>query len=104
HTLDVVVPAASTDATFYYRDASAGTATLTAAAVDRVGEALPLRVSVAAQAIAFPAPPAKTFGAADFAVSASASSGLPVSFSASGGCTVSVATVHLTGAGSCTLT
>jgi hypothetical protein len=46
----------------------------------------------------------KTFGVPDFAVSASASSGLPVSFSASGTCTLSGVMVHLTGAGSCTVT
>src|SRR5205807_1768225 len=49
----------------------------------------------------------KTFGDPDFSVSASASSGLPVSFSASGQCTVtspSPGTVHITGAGSCTIT
>lgn len=46
----------------------------------------------------------KTFGDPDFTVSATASSGLTVSFSASGSCTVSGTTVHLTGAGSCTIT
>ena len=46
----------------------------------------------------------KTYGDADFAVSASASSGLSVGFSASGNCTVSGSTVHITGAGSCTVT
>ena len=56
------------------------------------------------QTIAFDAPAAKTYGDPDFTVSASASSGLPVSFTATGSCTVSGTTVHLTGAGSCTLT
>lgn len=56
------------------------------------------------QVITFGLLPYKTFGDRDFAVSASASSGLPVSFVASGKCTVGVATVHLTGAGSCTIT
>ncbi len=57
-----------------------------------------------AQSIAFePLPPAR-YGDADFAVSATASSGLPVAFSATGGCAVSGATVHLTAAGSCTVT
>jgi alpha-tubulin suppressor-like RCC1 family protein len=56
------------------------------------------------QVITFGLLPYKTFGDPDFAVSASASSGLPVSFVASGNCTVSGATVHLTGAGSCTIT
>jgi hypothetical protein len=57
-----------------------------------------------AQTITFGVLPNKTFGDADFAVSAVASSGLAVSFAASGSCTVSGNTVHLTGAGSCTLT
>jgi hypothetical protein len=58
----------------------------------------------ASQAISFGALANKTYGAPNFSVSAAASSGLPVSFSASGSCTVSGATVHLTGAGSCTIT
>ncbi|MFL6282560.1 MAG: beta strand repeat-containing protein, partial [Pyrinomonadaceae bacterium] len=45
----------------------------------------------------------KTYGDADFSVSASASSGLTVSFNASGACTVTGSTVHITGAGSCTI-
>ncbi len=56
------------------------------------------------QTITFGVLAAKTFGDPDFAVSASASSGLPVSFSAIGSCTVSGAIVHITGAGSCTVT
>ncbi len=59
------------------------------------------------QTITFGALAARTFGNADFAVSATASSGLAVTFSASGNCTVSSpspGTVHLTGAGSCTIT
>ncbi len=49
----------------------------------------------------------KTFGDADFGISATASSGLPVSFAPSGNCTVtspSPGTVHITGAGACTIT
>jgi hypothetical protein len=46
----------------------------------------------------------KTYGDPDFSVSGTASSGLAVSFAASGNCTVSGATVHLTGAGSCAVT
>jgi hypothetical protein len=46
----------------------------------------------------------KTLGDLDFTVSGSASSGLPVSFAASGKCTVSGSTVTLIGAGSCTIT
>jgi Regulator of chromosome condensation (RCC1) repeat len=58
----------------------------------------------AGQSINFAPLPGKTYGDPDFAVSASASSGLAVSFTASGSCTVNGVTVHLTGAGSCTVT
>jgi len=56
------------------------------------------------QAISFDPLPNKTFGTAPFAVSATASSGLPVSFSAIGNCTVTGNVVMLTGAGNCTIT
>ena len=56
------------------------------------------------QSITFPPLGTKTFGDPDFVVSAFSGSGLPVSFAASGNCTVSGVTVHLTGAGSCTIT
>jgi hypothetical protein len=56
------------------------------------------------QTITFGALGNKTFGDPDFTVSATASSGLTVTFGASGNCTVTVASVHLTGAGSCTIT
>jgi sugar lactone lactonase YvrE len=46
----------------------------------------------------------KTFGDPDFTVSATASTGLPVSFTASGNCTITGNRVHITGAGSCTIT
>jgi len=46
----------------------------------------------------------KTFGDPSFTVSATASSGLPVTFSASGNCTITGGEVSLTGAGSCTIT
>jgi hypothetical protein len=61
-------------------------------------------VAKGSQTISFAPLPGRTYGDPDFAVSATASSGLPVSFSASGSCTVSGSTVHLTGAGSCTIT
>ena len=46
----------------------------------------------------------KTYGDADFNVTATASSGLPVSFTASGSCSVTGAMVHITAAGGCTIT
>lgn len=56
------------------------------------------------QTINFPFLSDKVYGDADFTVSATASSGLTVSFSASGPCTMSGTTVHLTGSGDCTVT
>jgi hypothetical protein len=58
-------------------------------------------IAKADQTITFGALSDKTFGDPDFTVSATASSGLPVSFSASGKCTVTGSTVHITGAGAC---
>jgi len=58
----------------------------------------------ASQSINFGALPGRTFGDADFGVSATATSGLGVTFSASGNCTVAGGSVHITGAGSCTVT
>lgn len=60
--------------------------------------------TAADQTIAFSALGDKTFGDAPFAISASASSGLAVSFTASGNCTVTGSTVSLTGAGACIIT
>src|SRR5207244_3794419 len=61
-------------------------------------------IAKATQTISFAALGDKPFGDADFVVSATASSGLAVSFAASGNCTVSGTTVHLTGGGGCTIT
>lgn len=57
------------------------------------------------QTITFAALAGKTYGDADFGVSATASSGLTVSFSSqtTGTCTVSGTTVHLVAAGTCTI-
>jgi hypothetical protein len=59
---------------------------------------------VQAQTITFEPLADRTFGESPFTVSATASSGLPVSFSAAGKCTVVESTVTLTGAGSCIIT
>jgi hypothetical protein len=56
------------------------------------------------QTITFGPLPNKAPGDPDFAVSATATSGLEVTFAASGQCTVTGNTVHLTSAGSCTIT
>jgi Carboxypeptidase regulatory-like domain/MBG domain len=62
-----------------------------------------LTVAKADQTITFGALAGRTFGDADFTVSATASSSLAVSFGASGNCSVTGSTVHITGAGSCTI-
>ena len=62
------------------------------------------QIAKGSQTISFDALAGKTLGDADFGVSATSSSGLEVSFAASGACTVTGATVHLTGVGSCTIT
>ena len=61
-------------------------------------------VNKAAQTIDFAALPAATFGDTDFPVSATATSGGAVTFSAAGSCDVVGTTVSITGAGDCTIT
>ena len=56
------------------------------------------------QTITFPSISDKTFGVDDFDPGATASSGLPVMYSASDNCSIVSNQVHLTGAGSCTVT
>lgn len=63
-----------------------------------------LSVNKADQAISFAPLPNKTYGVAPFLLSAAASSGLAVSFAASGHCSVAGHTVAIAGAGSCTIT
>jgi hypothetical protein len=69
--------------------------------------AQPFTIAKANQTIAFGTLPNKTYGNPPFTVSATASSGLAVTFTASGACSssgVNGATVTLTGVGSCTVT
>jgi hypothetical protein len=61
-------------------------------------------IAKVSQTISFGTLVDRTYGDGDFGVGATASSGLPVSFAAGGNCTVAAAIVHLTGAGSCTVT
>jgi hypothetical protein len=56
------------------------------------------------QTITFDPLAAKVYGQPAFSISAAASSGLPVSFTASGDCTVLGSTVTITRAGACTIT
>jgi hypothetical protein len=62
-------------------------------------------VAKANQTITFNSLPNKTYGDPPFTVAATATSGLPVTFTVSGGaCSIAGATVTLTGVGSCTVT
>ena len=61
-------------------------------------------VNMASQSITFNTLPDKNYGDPDFDLTATASSGLTVSYTASGQCTVTGITVHLTDVGTCTIT
>ena len=88
--------------------APAGTHTITIRATDNCGAttdaSFTLTVGKADQVITFDALANREIGDPDFAVSATSTSGLPVSFAADGQCTLSGNTVHITSAGSCTIT
>ena len=88
--------------------APAGTHDITIRATDNCGATtdanFTLTVGKADQTITFDALEDRMFGDPDFSVDATATSGLPVTFAASGQCTLSDHTVHLTGLGVCTIT
>ncbi|HEY3040592.1 MAG TPA: FG-GAP-like repeat-containing protein [Pyrinomonadaceae bacterium] len=88
--------------------APAGTHTITIRATDNCAAttdaSFTLTVGKGDQVITFDALANREVGDPDFAVSAMATSGLAVSFAASGQCTLSGNTVHITSAGSCTIT
>ncbi|HKW34188.1 MAG TPA: SBBP repeat-containing protein [Candidatus Acidoferrum sp.] len=70
-------------------------------ASDAVGT---LVISPANQTVSFPAIGSQTYGNPPFTIRATASSGLPGSFSVSGNCSLAGTTVAITGAGSCAIT
>jgi hypothetical protein len=88
--------------------APAGTHDITIRATDNCGATtdaiFTLTVGKADQTITFGVLEDKMFGDPDFSVHATATSGLPVTFTAGGQCTLSDPTVHLTSPGSCTIT
>jgi beta-xylosidase len=89
------VPGGRTAATVEYR------------AIDKAGNATIGKIDVpapASQSITFGDITPKTVGDSDFTVSATSTSGLPVTFTAAGACTLLNTSVHLTGAGTCTIT
>ena len=68
------------------------------------GDSAAFDVTKRSQTISFAPLPDRRYGDAPFAVGATASSGLPVTFAANGDCTVSGGTVTIAGAGVCTVT
>ena len=88
--------------------APAGTHAIVIRATDNCGASTDagfmLTVGKENQTIVFGALENKVLGDPDFAVNATASSGLAVSFAATGQCTVTGTTVHISGAGLCTIT
>ena len=113
-TANVSFPTVSppTGGTFlgWYTAASGGTQVTTSTDLSSLLPSGPSHATLYAhyrlpQTITFPIIGDQTFGAPDFALTATASSGLPVSYSAgpSSVCTVSGSTLHLVAAGSCTV-
>ena len=88
--------------------APAGTHNIVIRATDECGvtsdAGFTLTVGKTDQTIIFGALENKVLGDPDFVVNATASSGLAVSFAATGQCTVTDNTVHISGAGLCTIT
>jgi hypothetical protein len=61
-------------------------------------------IGQAASTITFPSIPSQSVGSPDFSPGATDSSGDPISYTASGPCTIVSGKVHITGAGECTVT
>jgi hypothetical protein len=99
----------SSRATVFFKHTANAVASVTASSSTVSGSnAASIAITVGSgrqnQTITFNALPNKTYGDAPFTVSATASSGLTVSFAASGNCTVSGSTVTITVVGNCTIT
>jgi len=84
-------------------DAGDYTVVVTGSCGSVTSAAATLVVNLVDQTITFSPLPDKTYGDAPFTVSASASSGLAVSFAATGNCSVAGDIVTIIGAGSCTV-
>jgi len=99
---------ATTGVVSFSNAAPAGNHTITIRATDNCGvstdASFTLTVEKGVQEITFDPLPNKQVGDPDFALNATAKSGLPVTFVASGQCSVIGNIVHLTGAGLCTIT
>jgi hypothetical protein len=76
----------------------------TYAAAPQVVQTVPARKADQTITFTLTAPSGSTFGDPDFPIAAFTSSGLDVAFSSSGACTVNGTTLHIAGAGTCTVT
>jgi len=85
-----------------------GTTTVNCTATDPAGNSssgsFTVTITKLDQTITFAAIPAHTFGDASFALGATASSGLAVSYVAGGNCSIAGGTLTITGAGACSVT
>jgi hypothetical protein len=68
------------------------------------GDSNAFDIAIGSQTINFPALANKRYGDPPFTLNASATSQLPVSYSASGACALSAATLTITGVGGCSIT
>ena len=107
----VTVPANTNNASFSVTTYSVPTATAVTISASYLGTTLNAQLTVQPstllnQTITFGTLPSRTYGDPPFAVSATASSGLLVTFTvgATDNCSIAGATVSLTGAGTCTVT
>jgi trimeric autotransporter adhesin len=97
-------PASGAAITHTYSAAGAYGAVVTATnSVSQLTATTPVSISKASQTITFNPLPDRRVGDPPFTVSATATSGLSVTFSATGTCSVLGSTVTLTGAGQCTI-
>ncbi len=85
-----------------------GSHTVTVSATDTDGKtstcSTTVTVTKADQTISFGTLPPSKVGGSDIALTATSSSGLPVSYTATGACTILNGAVHITGAGTCSVT
>lgn len=72
--------------------------------VEAAGNATAFTITKADQTISFGTLPNKTYGDADISLSASVPSGLPITYTPFGSCSISGSTLSITGAGTCTVT
>jgi len=102
-TVTITAPPSAGTYSYVLQFSSSDSDVTTNSADSRVAITLSV-VGKLSQTITFPPIADKTYGDPDFAPGASASSGLAVSYAASGSCTMSGGNVSLLAAGSCTVT